>query len=54
MTHFTRLRLSVLKGRKWEGIGPLITKLRPQAYLLKPDAVILEADENTVIIDLES
>lgn len=54
MTHFTGLRLSVLEGHKWEGAGPLITKLGPEAYLLEPDVVILEADENTVIIDLES
>lgn len=54
MTHFTRLHLFTLEGQKWEGVRPLITKLRPQAYLLKPDAVILEADENTVIIILES
>lgn len=54
MTHFSRLHLSILEGQKWEGVGPLITKLRPRAYLLKPDAVMLEADKNTVIIDLES
>ena len=54
MTHFTRLHLSVLGGPKWEGVRPLKTKLRPRVYLLKPDAIILEADENTVIIDLES
>lgn len=51
---FTRPHLSVPAGQTWEGVGPLITQLRPQTDLLKPDAVMLEADENTVIIDLES
>lgn len=50
---FTKLHLSVLEGQTWEGVVPLITQLQPQTDLLKPDAVMLEADENTVTIDLE-